>query len=252
MSRRTRLPSPALVVAVIALVVALGGTAAAASGLITGRQIAPSTITGRNVRNHSLTASDLAPGTVGRGATGKTGAAGPAGPQGAPGAPGAAGVSGAVGPQGPAGAEGPAGPQGPAGADGTATPAVVEYRQTQQSAPALTTAQAADPYPITTQTARDVTAGAACDAGSYPVGGGVLPSTNRRGAIIVSAQFPVVNPDPTQPSGYVVAVDNMTDQEQPFTVFVNCVKGKADIGGTDAPLPSSTNAAYTRVLKESK
>jgi hypothetical protein len=252
MSRRIPRPSPALVVAVLALVVALGGTATAASGLITGRQIAPSTVTGRNVKNHSLTASDLAPGTVRRGAPGRTGATGPAGPTGAQGAPGAAGAPGATGPAGPAGPEGPAGPQGPAGADGTAKPAVVEYRQTQQFAPALTTAEAADPYPVTTRTARDVTAGAVCDPGSYPVGGGVLPSTNRRGAIIVSAQFPVVNPDPTQPSGYVVAVDNMTDQDQPFTVFVNCIAGSANVGTTDAALPAAAKAAYTRVLEESK
>jgi hypothetical protein len=119
-------------------------------------------------------------------------------------------------------------------------------------APGLSSAQAANPYPITVDTPRNTTAGAACDRGSYPVGGGVLPSTSRRGAIVISAQFPVVNPDPTKPSGYVVAVDNMTDQEQPFTVYVNCVKGTADIGSLVGDLPARANTTYTSVLQESK
>jgi hypothetical protein len=53
-----RRPSPALVVALIALFVALGGPAAAA-GLIRGSQIKKNTITSRQVKNHSLSTKDL-------------------------------------------------------------------------------------------------------------------------------------------------------------------------------------------------
>jgi hypothetical protein len=59
MSRfRRRRPSPALVVALIALFVALGGPAQAAR-LINGQDIAKGSITGRQIKNHSLAAGDL-------------------------------------------------------------------------------------------------------------------------------------------------------------------------------------------------
>jgi hypothetical protein len=102
--------SPAMVVAMIALFVALTGTAVATtSALITGAQIKNSSITGLDVKNKSLTAKDFK-GSL-RGARGP---AGPAGPQGAQGAQGAQGPAGPQGPQGPQGEQGPQGPQGPA------------------------------------------------------------------------------------------------------------------------------------------
>ena len=79
---------------------AAGGTALATSGdaptahasrraaKITGSQIATHTITSRNVKPHSLLASDLAPGAL------SSGPAGPQGPQGPPGPPGATGATG--------------------------------------------------------------------------------------------------------------------------------------------------------------
>ncbi|WP_210493532.1 hypothetical protein [Patulibacter sp. SYSU D01012] len=244
MPRRFRLPSPSMGVALLALFVASGGTAAAASGLITGRDIAPSTITGRNVRNHSLTAADLARGTVRRGAPGPAGATGPQG---------AAGPQGPAGPTGAPGAAGPAGPQGPAGRDADATPPTIAYRLSSHVvAPALSDAQAADPYPVTAGGATNVTAGAACDPGTYPVGGGVLPSDSRVGAIAVSGLFPVVNPDPTKPSGYVAVVDNLTNEDQPFRVYVNCVAATADTEKPTSDLPAAARARYTRILEESK
>jgi hypothetical protein len=91
--------SPAMVVAMLALLVALTGTAVATtSTLITGKQIKNSSITGIDVKNKSLTPRDFR-GSV-RGPRGVTGPAGPAGP---------------AGPQGPQGAQGPAGPQGAPG-----------------------------------------------------------------------------------------------------------------------------------------
>jgi hypothetical protein len=91
--------SPSLIVAMLALFVAMGGTAiAAGNALITGKQIANSSITGTDVKNKSLTAKDFK-GSV----RGARGARGPAGPQGAQGA------------QGPQGGQGPQGAQGPTG-----------------------------------------------------------------------------------------------------------------------------------------
>ena len=96
--------SPAMIVALLALFMAMGGTAiAAGNALITGRQIKNSSITGADVKNKSLTPKDFK-GSV-RGARGPAGSPGPVGPQGPAGAPGAQGLQ---------------GPQGPAGADGTA------------------------------------------------------------------------------------------------------------------------------------
>lgn len=104
--RRLR-PSPALVVACVAVV--LGGTPLAyATGLITGDDIANSSITGKDLKDGSVGPSDLS--RTARAAL-----------QGAPGKPGAAGATGPQGPQGPqglTGLQGPIGQRGPAGTPG--------------------------------------------------------------------------------------------------------------------------------------
>ena len=79
--------SPAMVVAMAALFVALTGTAVATtSALITGNQIKNSSITGADVKNKSLKPIDFSGSVRGpqglRGLTGATGASGPQGPQG--------------------------------------------------------------------------------------------------------------------------------------------------------------------------
>jgi hypothetical protein len=101
MSRR---PSPALIVALIALVTALSGTSYAA-GLVTGKTVKDGSLTGRDVRNGSLSASDFKPGALPAGATGPQGPAGPAG---------------TTGPQGPSGERGLKGEKGEKGAPGSA------------------------------------------------------------------------------------------------------------------------------------
>jgi hypothetical protein len=55
---RRFLPSPAMVVAVIALAVSLGGSAYAAL-VITGKNIKNGTVTTTDIRNHSLTGTDM-------------------------------------------------------------------------------------------------------------------------------------------------------------------------------------------------
>jgi Collagen triple helix repeat (20 copies) len=90
-----KLPSPAMIVACVALFAALGGTGYAAGNLA-----------------HKATASSAKPK---RGPRGKRGPAGAAGPQGAPGPKGATGEKGAQGPKGDTGAPGKPGEPGPAG-----------------------------------------------------------------------------------------------------------------------------------------
>ncbi|MEJ7794342.1 MAG: hypothetical protein WKF50_02235 [Nocardioides sp.] len=89
MKLRKRLPSPALTVSVMALLVAMGGTSYAA-GMFGTKDIKDNSIRSVDVRDDTLRKKDLR--------------FDPTGPRG---------------PQGPSGAPGPVGPQGPAGEDGT-------------------------------------------------------------------------------------------------------------------------------------
>jgi hypothetical protein len=106
-------------VAYLALFAALGGSAYAAV-TVTGKNIKDGTITGSDVKNQSLGTSKLSATAV----SSLTGQRGPAGPQGDKGEPGPVGPTGATGPKGatgPAGAQGtpgPAGPPGPSGISG--------------------------------------------------------------------------------------------------------------------------------------
>ncbi len=63
---RRLLPSPAMVVALIALVMSLGGSAYAL--VITGASIRNNTVTGKDIRKHSLRGHDLRANSVGGGA----------------------------------------------------------------------------------------------------------------------------------------------------------------------------------------
>src|SRR5215210_7055028 len=91
-SLRIRRPSPAMVVAMLALLVAMSGTAGAdpvgkVSALIRGNKIARNAITTKHVKNRSLLAADFKAGQLPRGP------AGPQGPAGGQGPPGPAGAS---------------------------------------------------------------------------------------------------------------------------------------------------------------
>ena len=101
--------TPAMVVAMIALLVALGGTAGAATVLITGAQI----------KNGTIGLADLSPAAKSslRGQSGPTGPQGSAGPQGNAGPQGAQGSQGERGPQGSPGSKGEQGAPGPASLD---------------------------------------------------------------------------------------------------------------------------------------
>jgi hypothetical protein len=88
---KIRIPSPAMIVAVLALTFALSGTAVAGV-LITGTQIANNTVASVDLKNNDLRSIDVRNGTLkaidfapGQLTPGPVGPAGPAGPQGAPG-----------------------------------------------------------------------------------------------------------------------------------------------------------------------
>lgn len=101
--------SPATAIALLALIVALGGTSYAAvkitgkdvrDGSLTGADLKNGSVTGADVKDGSLAARDFGSGQLPRTARGADGPTGPQGPAGPPG------------PQGAQGEPGPAGPQG--------------------------------------------------------------------------------------------------------------------------------------------
>jgi Collagen triple helix repeat (20 copies) len=153
----------ARLLALVALFMALTGTATAGVAVIGSGQIA----------NYSIRLVDLHPSAVKalkgkrgpRGAVGAQGAAGAPGANGAPGVNGAPGAQGATGAPGPQGVPGPPGPQGQSGANGLQGPA-----------------GGFDPAKVSYVTGPEVTvpageeggAEALCPAGATAVGGGFL------------------------------------------------------------------------------
>jgi hypothetical protein len=118
--------SPGVILGGIAVVLAMTGSAVAASA-ITSSQIKDGTIQSRDIRKGTIALNRLSPGlqerfaTVGQsGPKGDSGAAGPQGPKGDPGPSvfGNAPLAGAAGPAGPAGAKGDTGSKGDNGAQG--------------------------------------------------------------------------------------------------------------------------------------
>jgi hypothetical protein len=110
-----------LIVAVVALMAALGGSAIAAKGALTGKEKREVQKIAKAEAKKFAKAGKQGPAGP-AGPAGATGPAGPAGAKGDKGDAGAAGVVGAVGPQGPAGPQGPQGAQGPQGQPGVLHP----------------------------------------------------------------------------------------------------------------------------------
>jgi hypothetical protein len=121
-----------MVIALIALFVAMGGSTYAAVNLpansIGTKHLKNGAVTALKVKKGSLLASNFKPGQLPKGPKGDAGPTGPPGPKGDTGVPGAtgakgdAGATGATGPQGSTGERGPMGPQGPAGPQGAPGP----------------------------------------------------------------------------------------------------------------------------------
>jgi hypothetical protein len=190
-------PSPALVVSVIALSVALGGTSYAAIVLpansVGTRQIKKNAVTGAKVKNGSLRKADFGAGQLPAGATGATGATG------------AAGANGAAGATGPKGAKGD---KGDPGTDGTGIANIV----VRESAAAAVAASAI------------VSVTASCLTGERATGGGWDASgTGEFGTVALDSQ-------PTMsagvPVGWTVKVNNVTTlagNAQPSSVVAKVV-----------------------------
>ena len=126
---RIRKPSPAMLVAIAALVVSLGGTSYAAlklpAGSVGTKELKKNAVSSPKVKDGSLLVKDfsssqrrLLQGPRGAQATGPQGPAGPLGPGGPAGAPGAAGAQGPAGAPGTTGAQGAPGARGPTGPSG--------------------------------------------------------------------------------------------------------------------------------------
>ncbi|HEY7276009.1 MAG TPA: hypothetical protein VH594_08590 [Trebonia sp.] len=125
-------PSPAMIVAVVAVVLGLGGVAWASipdsSGVIHGcyqKEHGQLRVIDTDKQHQSCNHSEIAVSwsqTGPQGATGPQGPAGPTGPQGPKGDTGATGATGPAGPQGPKGDTGATGQQGPVGATGPQGP----------------------------------------------------------------------------------------------------------------------------------
>lgn len=122
MATMRRIPSPALLVSIIALCVSLGGTSYAITKLpkksVGNAQIKNNAVTSNKVKDGSLLARDFKSGQLPSGAKGDVGAQGQLGPSGSPGAAGAAGATGLTGATGPTGAPGTPGLTGATGATG--------------------------------------------------------------------------------------------------------------------------------------
>lgn len=96
---------PATIIAILALFVAVGGTATAASGLINGKKLKNNTVTGKKLKNKTVTKNKLAPATI-------------------------KALKGNQGPQGPKGEKGEKGEKGNPGENGVVSPNYTEFNST--------------------------------------------------------------------------------------------------------------------------
>ncbi len=190
-----RRPSPAMIVACIALGVALSGTGIAAVTAALPRnsvgtpQLKNNAVTAAKVRNGSLSKADFRSGQLPAGAPGSPGSPGPAGPQ---------------------GLKGDTGPAGAAGLVGDVT-----VHSASVSVPAFTS--------VTVYANRSVQAN--CDSGEKGLGGG----TNWDGEgdatqLVTVLSTPIYDSGAKKVTGWRARGGNDTSSAHTFTVFVLCTK----------------------------
>jgi hypothetical protein len=229
-----RRPGYAEVVATLALFVALGGSATAAL-VITGREVKNETLTSVDVRNGSLLARDFKVGQLPAGRTGAPGAPGLPGPQGVPGEigpAGATGATGATGAAGPAGEQGPKGDKGDTGERGaTGLPGPRGFPGLQGPVGPAAQVQAAS-FTLKTTTV-ELTAVATeqegylfCGAGQYAVGGGYQTMTSafvHTDAIHIMQSAPVDGGDAdAYPEFWYVRAKNTSGATGKIILSVSC------------------------------
>jgi hypothetical protein len=190
-----RRPSPATVLAGLALFVALGGTSYAVT------QLPPNSVGTAQVRDHSLLKQDFRAGVLlrgERGLTGKTGATGLQGPQGATGPQGPAGPTGAAGAKGATGEQGAQGVQGIQGVQGPAGKSLgYEERSVETTVPA----------------GGELTALVVMDQEGWGAVGGGFAET---AGLVVTGAYPT---DHHGHSAWAVTVENPTAAEITFTAY---------------------------------
>jgi Collagen triple helix repeat (20 copies) len=215
-------PSPAMIVALAALFVALGGTSYAAFSL-------PKNSVGRaQIKSGAVTRTKIAKGTLAalHGRRGVTGPRGPSGAQGIPGIPGIQGIPGVQGIQGLPGVQGDPGPKGDQGIQGI---------QGIQGPPGVQ----GDPGPVAAgyitsaltkvSPGGTATASAHCPLGMIVTGGGVYPIDDDVNISIVSSDWDY-STEP-HPDAWVGVVKDTGPADVYFHVDVICVAGPADIIG---------------------
>ena len=194
-----RRPSPAMIVACLALLVSLGGTSIAAvsqlapnsvgtaqlkNGAVTNAKVKNNAIDSAKVRNRSLLRSDFALGQL------------PAGPPGPPGPPGSPGATGSAGPAGPSGVIGPV----------TVRTASVTIPDAIAQNGAYTTGQ------VTRQ----------CDSNERAISAGTgWSDTDPNLELFTSEVRPLLNAS-NQVTGYFARGGNDSGQSSTFTVYVLC------------------------------
>jgi hypothetical protein len=167
-----------MVVALVALFVALGGSSYAALKLpknsVGSRQIKSGAVTSAKVKDRSLAAGDFKLGQI---------PAGPQGPSGAPGSPGRDGAQGVPGP----------------------------------------TALHTFAFGFDNLAGEQTGGGAACPAGQYATGGGVITESIVTGEQAVNSSAPAKTaPSRPAPDGWLAFVDNNSGTDYSFAVFVVC------------------------------
>jgi hypothetical protein len=210
----------------IALALALaGGAWAGKRYLITSSsQVKPGSLTGGNIKNHSLTASDISTGTLDR-------LHGERGPKGHTGPKGDTGATGAMGPQ---GLPGPPGAQGPKAFAGGFY-SVQTYTETV-GVGAIATA-ACDPNDAANSQKYVAISGGVQDTDS-----GTNMTTNDN-QVAVAASFPgrmdfnTFTPKPFRLDGWIVQFAHVGDHDNNLAVWALCVP-ISDFGGS---VPVHTN-----------
>jgi hypothetical protein len=234
--RRTSLR---IVIAAIATLAVLGGTAYATVLAPSGGQIRACAGNGNGSLRAVGAGDDCRKGerplswnVAGRAGTdGTDGSPGPAGPQGPAGAAGSQGPAGAAGSQGPAGAAGSQGPPGAAGSQGPAGPAGAQGPSgaTGPQAPAAALGLAYASLTFANPAASQYTGANGVDTGDVPcatgkkvVGGGINMSSGNQA---VRGSFPSDGMGAGAPgqAGWTATVQNNGRTDQAFTVFAICV-----------------------------
>jgi hypothetical protein len=196
MRKLLRRPSPAMIVACLALLVALGGTSVAAVSQLARNsvgtpQLRPGAVTNPKLRSNAVNSSKVAPRSLLRSdfAPGQL----PAGP---------------VGPQGPAGPAGPAGAAGPAGVIGAIT--------VRSQSTAISGGTAHDGAYITGE------ATAACQGNERAISGGTGWSDSDAGLELWTGRLTPVTNAQNQVTGFRGSGGNDSGQPSTFTVYSLC------------------------------